>query len=128
MSGRVLRHTFRSIDTLITVVAMPIMMMLMFVYIFGGAINTGSVNYINFVLPGIILITITSGMAYTAVRLNNDVTNGIFERFHSMPIDLNKINDRNTIDMMDDQQLKKLLLETRNMDTKLKQQKACFFR
>lgn len=86
MSGRVLRHTFRSIDTLITVVAMPIMMMLMFVYIFGGAMNTGPISYINFVVPGILLFTIASGVAYTSVRLNNDVTEGIFDRFHSMPI------------------------------------------
>jgi len=53
LSGRMLRHTFRSIDTLITVVIMPIMMMLIFVYVFGGAMNTGSVDYINFVVPGI---------------------------------------------------------------------------
>jgi len=77
LSGRMMRHTFRSIDTLITVVAMPIMMMLLFVYVFGGAMNTGSIDYINFVVPGIILFTIASGVAYTAVRLNNDVTAGI---------------------------------------------------
>ena len=86
MSGRMMRHTTRSIDTLITVVAMPIMMMLMFVYVFGGAINTGNVNYINYVVPGIVLIVITNGVAYTAFRLNNDITQGIFDRFHSMPI------------------------------------------
>jgi len=86
MSGRMMRHTFRSIDTLITVVAMPIMMLLLFVYVFGGAMNTGSIDYINFVVPGIVLFTIASGVAYTAVRLNNDVTAGIFDRFYSMPI------------------------------------------
>lgn len=86
MSGRVLRHTFRSIDTLITVVAMPIFMMLLFVYVFGGAMKTGSVDYVNYVVPGIILFTIASSVAYTAVRLNSDVTAGIFDRFHSMPI------------------------------------------
>lgn len=86
MGGRVLRHTFRSIDTLITVVAMPVMMMLMTVYVFGGAMDTGPIEYIDFVVPGIILYTIVSGVAYTAFRLNNDVTAGIFDRFHSMPI------------------------------------------
>jgi len=91
MSGRVLRHTFRSIDTLITVVAMPVMMMLMFVYVFGGAMNTGSIDYINFVAPGIVLFTIVSGVAYTAFRLNNDITAGIFDRFHSMPISKSSI-------------------------------------
>jgi len=91
LSGRVLRHTFRSIDTLITVVVMPIMMMLIFVYVFGGAMNTGSVDYINFVVPGIVLFTIASGVAYTAFRINNDVTAGIFDRFHSMPISKSSI-------------------------------------
>ncbi len=86
MSGRVLRHTFRSIDTIITVVATPIMMMLMFVYVFGGSINTGSVSYIDYVVPGIVLMCIISGIAYTAVRLNNDFTQGIIDRFRSMPI------------------------------------------
>lgn len=86
MSGRMLRHNFRSIDTVITVVAMPIMIMLMFVYVFGGSIDTGSIGYVNYVVPGIILMCITSGVAYTAYRLNNDVTKGIIERFNSMPI------------------------------------------
>jgi len=91
MSGRMMRHTFRSIDTLITVVAMPIMTLLLFVYVFGGAMNTGSIDYINFVVPGIVLFTIASGVAYTAVRLNNDVTAGIFDRFYSMPISKSSI-------------------------------------
>ena len=91
LSGRMMRHTFRSVDTLITVVAMPIMMMLMFVYVFGGAIKTGSMNYINYVVPGILLITIASGASYTAFRINNDVTAGIFDRFHSMPISKSSI-------------------------------------
>jgi ABC-2 type transport system permease protein len=91
MSGRMMRHTFRSIDTLITVVAMPIMMMLAIVYVFGGAMNTGSIPYIDFVVPGIILFTIASGVAYTAYRLNNDVTAGILDRFYSMPISKSSI-------------------------------------
>ncbi|MFA6309681.1 MAG: ABC transporter permease [Clostridia bacterium] len=91
MNGRVIRHTTRSIDTIITVVAMPIMFMLLFVYVFGGALNTGSIVYINFVVPGIILMTIASGVAYTAVRINNDITTGIFDRFHSMPISKSSI-------------------------------------
>lgn len=86
MTGRVLRHTTRSVDTIITVVGMPIMFMLLFVYVFGGAIHTGSVAYIDYIVPGIVLMCIASGVAYTAFRLNNDVTRGIFERFHSMPI------------------------------------------
>jgi ABC-2 type transport system permease protein len=65
---------------------MPIAMMLMFVYVFGGAINTGSVSYVSYQLPGILLITIASGISYTAFRLFLDMQSGIFERFQSMPI------------------------------------------
>lgn len=86
MSSRVLRHTFRSVDTLISVVVMPVMIMLMFVYVLGGAMKTGAMDYINFVVPGIVLFTIASGVAYTAYRINNDLTGGIFDRFYSMPI------------------------------------------
>ncbi|GLY37837.1 transport permease protein [Amycolatopsis sp. NBRC 101858] len=84
--GRSLRHVTRSPDTVITTAVMPIAMMLMFVYVFGGAIDTGSASYVNYLLPGILLITIASGVAYTALRLFTDLKSGIFERFHSMPI------------------------------------------
>ena len=60
--------------------------MLLFVYVFGGAIQTGTDNYVNYLLPGILLIAIASGISYTAFRLFTDVQRGIFERFHSMPI------------------------------------------
>ncbi|GIP37892.1 transport permease protein [Paenibacillus sp. J31TS4] len=86
MLGRSLRHIFRSMDTVITVTIMPIAFMLLFVYVFGGAIQTGTDNYVNYLLPGILLIAIASGTAYTAYRLFLDVQRGIFERFHSMPI------------------------------------------
>jgi ABC-2 type transport system permease protein len=86
LTGRSLRHITRSPDTIITTAIMPIAMMLMFVYVFGGAINTGSGSYVNYMLPGILLITIASGIAYTALRLFTDLTSGIFERFQSMPI------------------------------------------
>ena len=65
---------------------MPIAMMLLFVYVFGGAIDTGSDSYVNYMLPGILLITIASGISYTAFRLFLDMQSGIFERFQSMPI------------------------------------------
>ncbi|GAA0986556.1 ABC transporter permease [Nocardiopsis tropica] len=86
LTGRTLRHVTRSPDTIITTAVMPIAMMLMFVYVFGGAIDTGSVSYVNYMLPGILLITIASGIAYTAFRLFTDMQGGIFERFQSMPI------------------------------------------
>jgi ABC-2 type transport system permease protein len=86
MLGRSMRHIFRSMDTIITVTIMPIAFMLLFVYVFGGAIQTGTENYVNYLLPGILLIAIASGIAYTAYRLFMDMQRGIFERFHSMPI------------------------------------------
>ena len=86
MLGRSMRHIFRSMDTIITVTIMPIAMMLLFVYVFGGAIQTGTGNYVNYLLPGILLIAIASGISYTAYRLFMDMQSGIFDRFHSMPI------------------------------------------
>ena len=86
MLGRSMRHIFRSLDTIITVTIMPIMFMLLFVYVFGGAIQTGTDNYVNYLLPGILLIAISSGIAYTSYRLFMDMQRGIFERFYSMPI------------------------------------------
>lgn len=84
--GRSLRHITRSMDTVVTTAVMPIAMLLMFVYVFGGAINVGSDSYVNYLLPGILLITVASGIAYTAFRLFTDMKSGIFERFQSMPI------------------------------------------
>jgi ABC-2 type transport system permease protein len=86
MLGRSMRHILRSMDTIITVTITPIAMMLLFVYVFGGAIQTGTVNYVNYLLPGILLIAIASGVSYTAYRLFLDLQRGILERFHSMPI------------------------------------------
>src|ERR1700749_4804538 len=86
LTGRTLRHITRSPDTIITTAIMPIAIMVLFVYVFGGAIATGSVSYVNYMLPGILLITVASGISYTAFRLFNDLQSGIFERFQSMPI------------------------------------------
>ncbi|MCD9021944.1 ABC transporter permease [Cohnella silvisoli] len=86
MLGRSMRHIFRSMDTIITVCITPIAMMLLFVYVLGGAIQTGTDNYVNYLLPGILLMAIASGIAYTAYRLFMDKQRGIFERFHTMPI------------------------------------------
>jgi len=84
--GRSMRHILRSADTIVTTAITPIALLLLFVYVFGGAIRTNSDNYINYLLPGIMLIAIASGIAYTAVRLFADMKSGIFERFQSMPI------------------------------------------
>jgi ABC-2 type transport system permease protein len=84
--GRSMRHILRSPDTIITVTIMPIMMMLLFVYVFGGAIQTGADNYVDYMLPGILLIAIATGVTYTAVRLFTDIQQGLFARFRSMPL------------------------------------------
>lgn len=86
--GRSLRHVTRSLDTIITTVITPVAFLLLFVYVFGGAIDTGpdSGSYVNYLLPGILLITIASGIAYTAYRLFLDMKGGIVERLHSLPI------------------------------------------
>ena len=86
LTGRSLRHVTRSLDTIITTAITPIAMMLLFVYVLGGAINTGTDSYVTYLLPGILIITIASGIAYTAYRLFLDLASGIFDRFHSMPI------------------------------------------
>src|SRR6478609_7169562 len=86
LTGRSLRHITRSPDTIITTTIMPIAFLLLFVYVFGGAINTGSDSYVDYLLPGILLITIATGISYTAFRLFLDMKSGIFERFQSMPI------------------------------------------
>ncbi len=84
--GRSLKHVTRSVDTIITTAVIPVAMMLLFVYVFGGAIKSGSASYVNYLLPGILLITIASGISYTAFRLFTDTQSGIFERFQSLPI------------------------------------------
>ena len=87
LTGRSLRHVLRSPDTIITTAVTPIALMLLFVYVLGGAITTGSdASYIDYMLPGILLITIASGIAYTSYRLFLDLQGGILERFRSMPI------------------------------------------
>ncbi len=89
LTGRLMKHILRSPDTIITVALTPIAMMLMFVYVFGGAVKMSmgaDVNYINYQLPGILLMAIASGIAYTAFRLFMDMQKGLFSRFNSMPI------------------------------------------
>ncbi|MDR7234029.1 ABC transporter permease [Agrococcus sp. BE272] len=87
LTGRSLRHILRSPDTIVTTVVTPIALMLLFVFVLGGAIDTGAgTSYVDYMLPGILLITIASGIAYTAYRLFLDLQGGIFERFQSMPI------------------------------------------
>jgi ABC-2 type transport system permease protein len=86
LTGRSLSHISRSLDTIITTAIMPIAFLLLFVYVFGGAIDAGPESYVDYLLPGILIITIATGISYTAFRLFLDTQSGIFERFQSMPI------------------------------------------
>lgn len=86
LTTRSLKHVTRSVDTIITTAIIPITLMLMFVYVLGGAIKSGSPSYVTYLLPGILLMTIGSGISYTAYRLFIDMKSGIFERFRSLPI------------------------------------------
>ncbi|MFG1792640.1 ABC transporter permease [Nocardia sp. NPDC049149] len=85
MLSRNLRHTLRSPDTVIMTIALPIMILLMFTYVFGGAMNVDG-EYIDYVVPGIILLCAGFGSATTAVSLSTDLSNGIIDRFRTMAV------------------------------------------
>src|SRR5438552_745945 len=78
LTGRTMRHVTRSPDTIITTAIIPVALLLLFVYVFGGAIKHGSGSDVTYLLPGIMLITIASGIRYTAFRLFTDTQGGIF--------------------------------------------------
>jgi oleandomycin transport system permease protein len=87
LAKRGLINTIRTPEALIDVTLQPIIFLLMFTYIFGGAIAHGSQHaYLEFLLPGILGQTIAMGGIAIGVNLNNDVTKGIFDRFRSLPI------------------------------------------
>jgi len=87
MAGRCIRHLTRNLDNLLIVIVLPIMMMLLFSSVFGGAIQIGGdENYVNFIVPGILLICIGYSASTTAVSINMDMSQGIIDRFRSMPI------------------------------------------
>jgi ABC-2 type transport system permease protein len=82
---RSLLHSVRSIDALLTAVLLPVAIMLMFVYVFGGAIDTGG-RYVDYVVPGIIVLCAGFGSAGTAVAVALDMTTGVVDRFRTLPI------------------------------------------
>jgi ABC-2 type transport system permease protein len=82
---RSLIHTLRTPDALIMATVFPIIMMFLFVFVFGGAIE-GDGNYVNYVVPGIILLCAGFGAASVAVDVANDMTAGIIDRFRTMPL------------------------------------------
>jgi ABC-2 type transport system permease protein len=85
MIGRSLRISLRNLDALLLAVMLPILLMLLFVYVFGGAIDTGT-QYVNYVVPGIVILCAGFGSSTTAVSVAHDMENGIVDRFRSLPI------------------------------------------
>jgi ABC-2 type transport system permease protein len=85
MAGRCLRLSRRNLDALLTSLMLPIMLMLLFVYLFGGAINTGT-KYVTYVVPGVLLLCAGFGSSLTAVSVSQDMTGGIIDRFRSLDI------------------------------------------
>ena len=86
MAGRSVRLSARNLDALITSLALPVMLMLLFVYLFGGAIETGAGDYVTYVVPGVILLCAGFGAATTAVSVSQDMTSGIVDRFRAMDV------------------------------------------
>lgn len=91
LTKRIIKQNLTDADTIITVIATPMFILLFFVYVFGGniAMGTGGHNtqdYLNYSLPGFLLITMSMGSAYTALRINLDKTKGFLSRLHSLPI------------------------------------------
>src|SRR5215468_7580415 len=85
MIARCVRLTRRNLDALITALVLPILLMLMFVYLFGGAITTGT-SYVQYVVPGVVLLCAGFGAANTAVSVCQDMTGGVIDRFRSLDV------------------------------------------
>ncbi len=85
LAGRSLRISSRRPDALIAALMLPVMLMLIFVYFFGGAIDTGTA-YVTYVVPGAMLLCAGFGAASTAVSVAEDMTNGVIDRFRSLDI------------------------------------------
>src|SRR3712207_6430970 len=85
MAGRGLRLTRRNLDAVITSLALPVLLMLLFVYLLGGAIQTGT-RYVTYVVPGVLLLCAGFGASMTAVSVTTDMTGGIIDRFRSLDV------------------------------------------
>ncbi|RSM82530.1 ABC transporter permease [Kibdelosporangium aridum] len=86
MLRRNFKHTIRYPFTVFNSIIMPIVMMLMFVYVFGDAFNVGSGDYINYATPGMLMLAISYGLSATAISVNADMTKGIINRFKVMDV------------------------------------------
>lgn len=85
MVTRSLRLASRNLEVLLTALILPVMLMVLFVYLFGGAINTGTA-YVTYVVPGVLLLCAGYGASLTAVSVSQDMTGGIIDRFRSLDV------------------------------------------
>ncbi len=85
MVARSLRLSRRNVESLSTALVLPIVLMLLFVYLFGGAIRTGT-GYVDHVVPGVLLVCVGFGTATTAVSVSHDLSSGVIDRFRSMDV------------------------------------------
>ncbi|MEU8381896.1 ABC transporter permease [Streptosporangium sp. NPDC048865] len=85
MTGRAVRLSLRNLDALFVSFLMPVLVMLLFVYLFGGAIQTG-VDYVTYAVPGILVMCASYGASLTAVAVSQDMSRGIVDRFRSMDV------------------------------------------
>ncbi|WP_082462376.1 ABC transporter permease [Agromyces sp. Leaf222] len=83
--GRSFRHSVRDVESMLMAVMLPVMLMLMFTWIFGNAIDPSG-GYVDYVVPGIILLCAGFGASSTAVSVSRDMTTGVIDRFRTMPI------------------------------------------
>jgi len=85
LAGRSLRLSVRSPDALLTALFLPVMLMVVFVYLFGGAVDIGT-RYVDYVVPGVLLLCAVTGAGTTAVTVCQDMAGGIIDRFRSMDV------------------------------------------
>ncbi|WP_025157028.1 ABC transporter permease [Leifsonia aquatica] len=83
--GRSVRHSLRNVEALTMAIVLPVMLMLLFTFVFGGALDSGG-GYVDYVVPGIILLCAGFGASSTAVDIAQDMSDGIVDRFRTMPL------------------------------------------
>jgi ABC-2 type transport system permease protein len=86
MITRCLRRSLRDPEAFFTALMLPVVLMLLFVYVFGGALRGASHSYVDYIVPGLIVLCAGFGAGTTAVALATDLAGGIVDRFRSMPI------------------------------------------
>ncbi len=99
MLGRTFKHTVRSPFTLFNGVLMPVIMLLLFTFVVGGAFDIPG-NYIDYITPGMIVLTISYGLSATALAVNTDMTKGIINRFKVMDVSRGAILSAHVVSSM----------------------------